>query len=208
MDKILCLGKNFPQHAAELGETQPNFPVIFGKFPSVLLELGPYSDQEVQLCPKALEIHHELEVVFRVSRGGHEIPESLAMDHIDAVSVGLDLTDRPLQEQLKRQGHPWTIAKNFRNAAIVGPFVPLGEFPEHLTTPFSLEVDGQLRQNATLKDAFFGPSQAIAYLSRRFALAKGDLIYMGTPTGVAKLDAGSAVRLTYGPIDYSFETHL
>lgn len=208
MDKILCLGKNFPLHAAELGESQPAFPVVFNKFPSTLLALGPYREQRVALCPRALEIHHEVEVVLQLGRGGRDIPETEACHHIDAVSVGLDLTDRPLQEQLKRQGHPWTIAKNFKNASIVGPFVPIGEFPDYLTTPFSLEIDGSLRQHGLLKDAFYGPAQAIAYLSRRFELYAGDLIFMGTPTGVGKLDAGSSVRLAYGPLDLSFETTL
>ena len=206
MDKILCLGKNFPLHAAELGESQPPFPVVFSKFPSVLVELGPYSDQKVALCSRALEIHHELEVVLRLGRGGYEIPEAEALHHLEAVSIGLDLTDRPLQEQLKRNGHPWTIAKNFRNAAIVGPFVPVGEFPDFLTTPFLLEVDGNLKQRGVLSEAFYGPAQAIAYLSRRFSLDAGDLVFMGTPTGVGKLGGGSLLRLSYGPLDLTFET--
>jgi 2-keto-4-pentenoate hydratase/2-oxohepta-3-ene-1,7-dioic acid hydratase in catechol pathway len=208
MDKILCLGKNFPLHAEELGENQPIFPVVFSKFPSLLVELGPYSNQSIDLCPVAKEIHHELEVVVKLASGGYGIAEEDAAHHIEAISVGLDLTDRPLQEQLKKQGHPWTIAKNFRNAAIVCPFVPIGEFRDYETTPFSLEIDGKLAQEATLAEAFFGPTKAISYLSHRFPLVAGDLIYMGTPKGVGRLEPDRIIRLCFGPIDVTFKTKI
>lgn len=206
MDKILCLGKNFPLHAEELGEKQPPFPIIFGKFPSVLLEVGPYTPQQVALSNKPQEIHHELEVVLRVSRSGSDIAERDALHFIDAVSVGLDLTDRPLQETLKKKGHPWTLAKNFSNAAIVGPFVPINEFADFQEEVFSLEIDGVVKQKAKLSEAFFGPAQAVSYLSKHLGLLQGDLIFMGTPTGVGPLKREQRISLKYGPIDISFDT--
>ena len=206
MDKIICLGKNFHNHAAELGEKQPPFPVVFSKFPSILKGISAIEGETVELSDKPEEIHHELEVVIRLGRGGSNIKESEAHLFIDAVTVGLDLTDRPLQEKLKAKGHPWAIAKNFLNAAIVGPFIPLNEFPDYLTAVFSLIIDGKLRQTSTLHDAIFKPNQAIAYISALFPLAAGDLIYMGTPTGVGPLRSGQTVALTYGPIDITFET--
>ncbi len=206
MDKILCLGKNFPLHAEELGEKQPPFPVIFAKFPSVLFEVEPYTGQRVVLSSKPQEIHHELEVVLRISRSGSDIAEREALHFIDAVTVGLDLTDRPLQEVLKKKGHPWTLAKNFSNAAIVGPFVPINEFKDFQDESFSLEIDGALKQRAKLSEAFFGPAQAISYLSKHFELLEGDLVFMGTPTGVGPLKREQSVCLKYGPIDITFQT--
>lgn len=204
MEKIICLGKNFPDHAAELGEAQPEKPVVFTKFPSVLTRLETTANQRVALIQPERTFHHELEVVLKIGQGGFKIRESEARECIESVSVGLDLTDRDLQKSLKGAGLPWTIAKNFPHAALVGPFVPIGEFADFESTIFSLQKNGKTVQQATLEKAFFSPVRAITEISKYFPICDGDLIYLGTPTGVGPMTSEDEFRLQFGPLDFSF----
>lgn len=205
MDKILCLGKNFPDHAAELGEAQPAFPVVFSKFPSVLLRAEGTSGELALDEDRQREVHHECEIVIEVGKRCRDIDAREAWSAVRAVSVGLDLTDRPLQSELKKAGHPWTLAKNFPGSAVVGPFLPVQTADQNqlLSQEFSLSIDGVLRQKARLADAFFGPAAALAYLSQRFELLPGDLIYMGTPVGVGRLLPGQRLDLRFGDLHYA-----
>jgi fumarylpyruvate hydrolase len=204
MDKILCLGKNFPDHAQELGEAQPAFPVVFSKFPSVLQRSEGFEGKLVLELGLQQEVHHECEIVLEIGSSIRNLPAEQAWSAIKAISVGLDLTDRPLQAELKKAGQPWTLAKNFPGSAVVGPLMPVqpGDADTLLNQVFSLSIDGMVRQQARLNDALFGPGPALAYLSRRFQLLPGDLVFMGTPVGVGQLLPGQRLELRYGDIHY------
>lgn len=209
MDKILCLGKNFPDHAAELGEAQPAFPVVFSKFPSVLLRAEGTHEKLTLNENRQREVHYECEIVLEVGRHCRDIDASDAWSAVRGISVGLDLTDRPLQSELKKAGQPWTIAKNFPGSAVVGPFLPIPSTDQNtlLEQEFNLRIDGVIRQSARLKDAIYGPAATLTYLSQRFELLPGDLIYMGTPVGVGRLIPGQRLDLQFGELHYALTVH-
>lgn len=203
MDKILCLGKNFPNHAEELGEKQPELPVVFAKFPSCLLKCENNSVQPLLLCSKLqTDVHYETEVILELGRDLWQAGPEDCASAIRAVSVGLDLTDRTRQQQAKRAGHPWTLSKNFQNAAVCGPMISLENFKNFMSDPFFLAIDGELKQKGTLKQALHPPNQALSWLSQHIPLCEGDLIYMGTPPGVGPLKPGQQLQITFGEISY------
>ena len=198
MDKIVCFGKNYLEHAKELGDAIPDRPVIFLKPPSVLKEASgapsgnPGEVTDVQLPQTQGDVHHECEIVFRLGRALE--PE--------AVTVGLDLTLRSLQAALKRAGHPWTIAKVFRDAAVVGPFVPVASFPEWRDTPFELELGQRVVQRGAAREMSFQIEELLEQARARFPLCEGDLLFTGTPAGVGPLLPGQEAELRFGPIRY------
>ncbi len=204
MDKILCLGKNFPQHAAEMGEEQPPFPVVFSKFPSTLLACDASEIATIDLSAFEVDaVHHECEVVLQIGTPAHRVRGEEALEHVRAVTVGLDLTHRPLQRVAKEKGHPWALAKNFPQAAIIGPFVPLQDFPDFQSTTFELTINNTVQQSSQLNSAFVGAAEAVASLSQLFPLLEGDLVFMGTPPGVGPLRHGQKLGLRYGSINYN-----
>jgi len=122
---------------------------------------------------------------------------------IESVTVGLDMTWRDRQTELKRQGLPWTVAKVFVDSAVVGPFIPISKMKDYLETSFSIEVDGRLRQSACGSEMILKPAEAIAYASQFFPLCPGDLIFTGTPAGVGDVHTGNVAILRFGKIHYS-----
>lgn len=194
MDKIVCVGKNYAEHAKELGDAVPEKPVLFIKPPSVLRVAAKNGERlSVTFPANRGAVHHECEIVLRLGDGGK----------IDAVTVGLDMTLRELQGQLKKQGHPWTVAKVFRDAAIVGPWVNVGDFPRWQEEPFSLSLGGKVRQRGTAGEMIFSPAACIAYIGEWFPLCAGDLIFTGTPAGVGPIVTGDVADLQWGEIGYS-----
>jgi 2-keto-4-pentenoate hydratase/2-oxohepta-3-ene-1,7-dioic acid hydratase in catechol pathway len=203
IDKIICLGKNYAEHARELGDAVPDKPVVFLKPPSVLKVAGNGETLQVELPPQAGLVHHECEIVLRLNRGGYRLSLAEAEKAIGEVTVGLDMTLRDLQTELKKGGHPWTTSKVFLDSAIIGPWISVGEFPRYLSEPFSLKVDGESRQSARGEQMLFGPAQSVSYLSALFPLVEGDLVFTGTPKGVGPIRAGQKAQLQWGPIAYS-----
>lgn len=197
MDKLIFVGKNYLEHAQELGDAVPEKPVIFLKPPSVLREVKQWqTTQSLQLSHD--DIHYETEIVLQVKRGGFRIAAQEAESCIGAVSIGLDMTRRGVQTQLKKQGHPWTIGKVFPDAAIVGPMIPIENFADYLLTPFSFTLNDQTRQHALGEQMTFLPIALISYISEFFPLCEGDLIYTGTPVGVGSISVGDKGRLAWG----------
>ena len=198
MDKIVCFGKNYVEHARELGDAIPKEPVIFLKPPSVLKEargapLGKLSEiTDVRLPQAQGEVHHECEIVFRL--GNALKPE--------AVTVGLDLTLRGLQNTLKQAGHPWTIAKVFKDAAVVVPWVSVEYFPEWRETPFEMELGQKVVQRGTAREMSFQIEELIEQARAYFPLCEGDLLFTGTPAGVGPLLPGQEAELRFGRIRY------
>jgi len=204
MDKIICLGKNYADHAKELGDAVPNRPVIFLKPPSILRRVAEaHGSLELSLPAGEKNIEHECEVVLEIGRDGYRISPHRAKDFIRSFSIGLDMTLRDRQAKLKSDRHPWTVAKVFPDAAVVGPLLPIDQYPEVKNVEFSLWVEGQLRQSAKVSDMLCSPEEAIGYVSQYFPIFEGDLLFTGTPKGVAPVTGGQRAVLRWGPIEYT-----
>jgi 2-keto-4-pentenoate hydratase/2-oxohepta-3-ene-1,7-dioic acid hydratase in catechol pathway len=192
MDKIICLGKNYPEHTLEMKEAQPLKPVLFLKPPSVLIE--PKDKAQILLPWMRGPIHYECEIVFKLYK-----------KNIIGLGLGLDLTLRDLQKKLKENGHPWEVSKCFKNSAIVSPIKGLRDFDKDWQScPFELRINGEVRQSAKLNEAIFKADEIIHYVDQFFPLCDGDLIFTGTPKGVGPLQPGDLVELHFGPIHHSF----
>lgn len=204
MEKIVCVGKNFLEHARELGDAVPEKPVLFLKPPSIL-RVATSPDDVLELCiPRdAGTVHHEVEIVLRLDKGGYRVDAKEAERLIGAVTLGLDMTLRDRQQAQKKAGHPWTTSKVFIDSAIVGPWMRVSEFPNYLQEKFSLALDSRLAQQGFGKDMSFSPAECVAYISEFFPLCAGDLIFTGTPAGVGPVNPGQKGNLQWGPIQYS-----
>ena len=193
MDKIICLGKNYPDHSLEMKEAAPEKPVLFIKPASSFVEIK--ENARIVLPWHRGLIHHECEVVFKVYK-----------KNIIGLGLGLDLTLRDVQKELKSKGHPWEIAKTFKNSAIVTPMKAVKDFPKNWQeTPFTLKVNGELRQSSSLSQANLNADAIIHYVDPFFPILDGDLIFTGTPAGVGPLLPEDEVELSFGPIHYKFK---
>jgi 2-keto-4-pentenoate hydratase/2-oxohepta-3-ene-1,7-dioic acid hydratase in catechol pathway len=184
--KILCIGRNYAEHAKELANAVPTKPMFFLK-PSTALLLD---DADFHYPDFTQDLHYECELVYRVSKGGSRIPKESAMDHIDGVGLGIDFTARDLQQEAKDKGHPWTLAKMFDGSAAVSQMLPLASMPPHDDTRFTLHVNALPRQNGHSADMIFDLPTMIAYISNFITLEAGDLIFTGTPAGVGPVQRG------------------
>ncbi len=192
MDKIICLGKNYADHVAEMRETAPEKPVLFIKPQSSVVEVK--DNGRVSLPWDRGLIHHECEIVFKLYK-----------KNIIGLGLGLDLTLRDLQKKLKAAGHPWEISKTFRNSAIVTPMKAIRDFDGNWEeTPFSLRVNGELRQSSRMAEAILKPDEIIHYIDEHFPICDGDLVFTGTPRGVGPLGPDDLIELTFGPIQHKF----
>ncbi len=189
MARIFCIGRNYAQHAKELGNAVPDSPVVFMKPPESLVPPGGI----VGFPRHGRELHHEVELVFRVGREARDVAPGEGMGCLDAVTVGVDLTLRDVQAELKKKGLPWEAAKAFEQSALVGDFVPVEAVGDLSSLFFWCDVDGDRRQQGNSGDMLFGPGALVAHLSRIWTLQPGDLIYTGTPEGVGPLAPGNTL---------------
>ncbi len=181
MDKLICIGKNYLDHAKELGDAVPEMPVIFLKPPSILKRVNREGDMiQVKLPEGRGSIHHECEIVVRLDAAGA----------IDAVTLGLDMTLREVQAGLKKNGHPWEVSKVFDGSAILGAWIPISEFTGYLDEPFEFSVNGVVRQSACGSEMRLSPQACIEYAKTFFPIIVGDAIFTGTPAGVGPVVAG------------------
>ena len=188
--KVLCIGRNYARHAAEMGAAVPQSPLVFLK-PSTAIVRTQCS---VVLPAMTSDVHHEVELVVLVGPGGSNIRESEALDHVMAYAVGLDMTARDLQSEAKKKGRPWSIAKGFDTFAPLGPLVPAEEVTDPQALTLSLKVNGMVRQHGHTRDMIFTVAQLISFCSRVFTLEQGDLLYTGTPEGVGPVVAGDQLE--------------
>lgn len=193
MDKIICLGKNYKDHAAEMKEALPEKPVLFIKPPSVMVEP---KDKSTLILPWSRgSIHHECEIIFKLYK-----------KNIIGLGLGLDLTLRDLQKSLKEKGHPWEISKTFKNSAIITPIKGLRDFDKDWqNTRFTLKINGEVKQSACLNDAIMKADEIIHYVDQYFPMNDGDLIFTGTPAGVGPLKPNDMIEMEFGPIKHSFK---
>lgn len=188
--KIFCVGRNYAEHAAELGNEKPDEPVIFMKPDTALLRNNaPFYHPDF-----SDEIHYECELVVRVCREGKHIAAQFAPKYYDQVALGIDFTARDLQEKLKAKGLPWELAKGFDNSAVVSHFVPKDKFKDLQNLKFRLAINGTERQNASTSSMLFGVDELVSFISKYFTLKTGDLIFTGTPKGVGKIKIGDVLE--------------
>jgi 2-keto-4-pentenoate hydratase/2-oxohepta-3-ene-1,7-dioic acid hydratase in catechol pathway len=198
---IFCIGRNFAAHAAELNNPVEPEPLVFIKPTSALL----FEGSPLRLPAFSNDVHHECELVMAIGRGGKDIAEADALGHVAGYGLGLDLTARDIQALAKQKGLPWTLAKGFDGAACLSRFLPASQLPEPQSVTFTLNVNGSRRQSGDGRLMLHSLSRLIAYLSSRFTLQSGDLIYTGTPEGVAALQSGDVLHLSLaGKLDAHF----
>ena len=190
--KLLCIGKNYARHAAEMKSAVPEEPVVFLKPATALVGHGG----AVVLPAMSREVHHEVELVAVVGRGGKNIPEADALAHVAAYAVGLDMTARDLQGEAKQKGHPWSVAKGFDTFAPLGDLAPADAVPDPQALDLRLTVNGAVRQASYTGAMVFPVATLIAYCSKIFTLEPGDLLYTGTPEGVGPVEDGDVLEAT------------
>nr|WP_294794179.1 fumarylacetoacetate hydrolase family protein [uncultured Mucilaginibacter sp.] len=188
--KIIAIGRNYAEHAKELNNPVPTSPVIFMKPDTALLK-----DNKPFYHPDfSQDVHHELEVVLKISKEGKHISEKFAGNYFEEIALGIDFTARDIQQRQKEKGLPWELAKAFDNSAPVSNFVPKAQFADLYALNFNLDVNGESRQAGSTKDLIFSFEFIIAFVSQYITLKKGDLIYTGTPQGVAKVNIGDRLE--------------
>jgi len=189
--KIICIGRNYADHAKEMNAAVPTEPVFFLKPDTSLLKEG--SDFYYPEFTK--DLHYECEVVVRIEKVGKNIAEKFAHKYYSSITLGIDFTARDLQQKCKEKGLPWDIAKGFNGSAPISEkFIPVQDFKDLQNINFNLSVDGTIRQQGNTSLMLFPFNYIIAYLSKFFTLKTGDLIFTGTPKGVAAVKPGN--RLT------------
>ena len=193
--RIYCVGRNYAEHAKEMGApVERERPVFFMKPADAIV-----TQRRVPYPSGTTNLHHEVELVVALSSGGTDIPAPSAMQHVYGYAVGLDLTRRDLQAEMKKKSLPWDIAKGFDASAPISEIVPaLGVHPANGT--LALDVNGETRQSADVADMIFPVAEIIAELSKLYELRAGDLIYTGTPSGVAALQRGDRFRATFAEL--------
>lgn len=179
--KIICIGRNYANHAKELGNEVPESPVIFIKPDTALLKGSDFYIPEF-----SNEIHYEAEVVVKISKGGKYIQEENAHKHYDQITLGIDFTARDLQSQLKTKGLPWELSKGFDGSAVVGNFMNK-ESLEIENLDFSLLKNDEVAQQGNTSNMLFSIDKIISFSSKYFTLRTGDLIFTGTPEGVGAI---------------------
>lgn len=192
--RIFCIGQNYADHAREMGSDPKTTPPFFFQKPADAVQ--PVAADTVgthAYPPQTEDYQHEVELVVALGSGGRDIARSDAAAHIFGYAVGLDMTRRDRQRELKAAGKPWELAKAFDNSAPIGPIVPLAETGPIEDGPIRLERNGETRQSADLRDMIWSIAEQIAILSRASALAAGDLIFTGTPAGVGPVARGDTL---------------
>ncbi|WP_324677880.1 fumarylacetoacetate hydrolase family protein [Hymenobacter sp. GOD-10R] len=185
--KILCIGRNYAEHIAELQNETPDAPVIFAKPDTALLQ----RNQPFFYPDFSQDIHHEIELVLRISKNGKNIEEKFAHTYYDAIGLGIDFTARDLQSKLKSKGLPWELAKGFDGSAPLSTtFKPVSDFADLGNINFRLEVNGEVRQQGNSSLMLHPFAAIISYISRFITLKMGDLIFTGTPSGVGPVKIG------------------
>jgi 2-keto-4-pentenoate hydratase/2-oxohepta-3-ene-1,7-dioic acid hydratase in catechol pathway len=181
--KIICIGRNYIEHAKELNNPLPSKPMFFMKPESALLQKNqPFFYPEF-----SNNIHYETEIVLKIKKVGKHIQEKFAHTYFDEIGIGIDLTARDIQDICKAKGHPWEIAKAFDGSAPLGKFINKNDFKDINNFNFSLKVNGELKQKGNTKNMIFSFDKIIAYVSQFVTLKIGDLIFTGTPEGVGPI---------------------
>jgi 5-carboxymethyl-2-hydroxymuconate isomerase len=184
--KILCVGQNYKKHINELKSTKSKNPLIFMKPSTSIIHEGT----SIILPEFSEEVHHETELALLMGKNGKNIPKGKWKEYVTGVGIALDLTLRDIQNEAKKNGHPWTICKGFDGSCPLSKFRSLERINDLQKLKIQLHINDQLRQNGYTGDMIWSIDQLLVFISRIFTLEKGDIILTGTPAGVGKLHSG------------------
>lgn len=188
--KIICIGRNYVDHAKELNNPVPSQPLVFMKPSSALL----VNDKPLYYPAFTEDLHYEVEVVLKIGKNGRHVQPEFASKYYTQVGLGIDFTARDVQARCKAKGHPWEIAKAFDNSAVLSPFVDIAEVMDSQAIEFRLDKNGETVQKGNTKDMIFSFEDIIVYVSTFFKLHQGDMIYTGTPAGVGPVQIGDKLE--------------
>jgi fumarylpyruvate hydrolase len=189
--RVFCVGRNYAEHAREMGSDPDREPPFFFMKPADALLVNG-ADMPYPL--RSTQLHHEMELVVAIGEGGADIREADALAHVWGYAAGLDMTRRDLQNAAKKEGKPWDMGKGFDHSAPIGPLVPASKIGHPATGLIELKVNGKVRQTSDLAKMIWSVPETIAYLSGLVKLASGDLIYTGTPENVAAVQRGDLLE--------------
>lgn len=188
--KIICVGRNYQKHAAELNNPVPSKPMLFFKPDTAVLR----ENKDFYYPEFTRDLHFECELVIRIAREGKFIQEEFVDSYIDGIGLGIDMTARDIQSEAKAKGHPWTLAKGFNDSAPVSQFFDPKEFPNLQNIYFTCDINGERRQSGYTGDMIFSVKYLISYITQFITIKKGDLIFTGTPEGVGPLSIGDHIQ--------------
>ncbi len=197
--RVYCVGRNYAAHAREMGfdpDREP--PFFFCKPADAVRPVAEGQTLELAYPAQTIDYQHEIELVAAIGTGGSAIEVERALEHVWGYAVGLDMTRRDLQLQMRKAGRPWEIGKAFDDSAPIGPLVPAAQVGNLQAAAIRLEVNGSTRQSSTIGQLIWSVAETVSHLSRYFRLEPGDLIYTGTPEGVGPVVAGD---LLVGAVD-------
>ena len=192
--RIYCVGRNYVEHAIEMGHTGREAPFFFLKPADAALPVAEGEEGRMHYPGLTQNLHHELELVVAIGKGGRNIPAASALEHVWGYAVGLDMTRRDLQNDMKKQGRPWCIGKGFDASAPIGPITPAAQAGDVANAPIWLQVNGADRQRSTVTQLIWNIADTIEHLSAAWELQPGDLIYTGTPEGVGAVVRGDTLE--------------
>ena len=188
--RVYCVGRNYAAHAVEMGHDPDKEPPFFFQKNPNNLSLAA----EFPYPPQSSDVHHEIELVVALHKGGKDIAVEKALDHVFGYAVGLDMTRRDLQGEAKKLGRPWEVGKAFEHSAPIGPLVPASKIGHPAKGAVWLDINGERRQEGDLEQLIWKTQEVIAYLSGLFELRPGDLIMSGTPSGVGPVVKGDRLH--------------
>ena len=188
--KLICIGRNYTAHIEELENERPKNPVVFIKADSAILP----KEQDFYLPPFSNNVHHEVELLVKITKVGKHIAKEFAHKYYDEVSLGIDFTARDVQDELKSKGLPWEKAKSFDGSAVIGKWVSKSNYKDLDQLSFSLKKNNEVVQSASSELMLWKIDELISYVSQFFTLKKGDILFSGTPSGVGKVEAGDVLE--------------
>jgi len=194
VNTIFCIGRNYAKHARELDNIVPNEPIVFLKPVSSII----FDGGTILLPSRSNDIHHEVELIAAIGKQGKNIPSNRALEHVAGYGLGIDVTARDIQQEAKKNGHPWSAAKGFDTFAPISRFLPPGDIGDPQDLELSLKVNDSIRQRGHTADMIFPLNKLISYLSDIFTLSPGDLIFTGTPEGVSSIRDGDHIEAELG----------
>jgi len=188
--KILCLGRNYSEHAREMNSEIPATPVVFMKPSTAIIRSG----DDILFPAVSRCMHHEVELVVAIGTLCKNAPRATAYDFVSGYGVGLDMTLRDLQSEAKKKGEPWTVAKGFDTSAPLSEILPKTQIPDPHNLVLRCTVNGKVKQEGNTRDMIFRIDEIVSYLSCIFTLEPGDLIFTGTPEGVGEVKPGDHIE--------------
>jgi len=190
VQKIICLGQNYAEHAKEMKFDVPVSPVLFLKPASAIIHQG----EHIAIPTISNDVHHEVELTVLISERGKNISRESALQYVAGYGVGLDMTMRDVQLEAKKKGLPWSLAKGFDTSAPLSEFIPTALVGDPMSLSIQLKINGKVRQSSSTSKLIFPVDTIIAYISQFMTLERGDVIYTGTPEGVSRVDHGDTLE--------------